>query len=135
MVINAIFCEVCGEITFSTSSHDFRRCSCYKTYVDGGFEYFRYGGNNPMTLKLNSDVILKQILEYDYLDGLKGRDKPKGRLHGKYKIYPTSNDEFYKKLIINWKEFSPHYYRYKELGKYIQLQHARKLAKEKGLMR
>ena len=131
MKINVIFCDICGSIIYSTENWDFRCCSCSSTFVDGGLNYFRYGGNNPIVLKLNSDVILKQILQYDYYHN---STRPEGRLHGKYVITQNSNTEFYKKLVINWKEFDPHYKRYKELGKYIQLNHARKLAKEKGLM-
>ncbi|WP_144500145.1 DUF7695 domain-containing protein [Bacillus pumilus] len=40
---NAIKCKHCAEIIESKSTHDFRRCSCGKVFVDGGFAYLRRG--------------------------------------------------------------------------------------------
>lgn len=45
MKIQALKCKKCGDIIFSRSRHDFRYCSCGAIFVDGGFDYFRYGGD------------------------------------------------------------------------------------------
>jgi len=38
-------CLSCGEVLLSTSVHDFQHCNCPNyTFVDGGSEYYRYGG-------------------------------------------------------------------------------------------
>lgn len=42
---NAIRCKKCGDIIESTSTHDFKFCSCGACAVDGGHEYCRRLGN------------------------------------------------------------------------------------------
>jgi len=37
----------CGEVLPSQHVHDFQHCSCANyTFVDGGAQYYRYGGMN-----------------------------------------------------------------------------------------
>lgn len=43
MNIKAIKCGECKDIIYSRTRHDFHACSCGKTFIDGGFEYFRVG--------------------------------------------------------------------------------------------
>ena len=38
---NKAKCLICGDIIESTSTHDFKRCSCGNLAVDGGVEYIR----------------------------------------------------------------------------------------------
>lgn len=47
-----IKCLKCGDEIFSMHRHDLRRCKCGACFVDGGFEYLRYGGDfgNLMTV-------------------------------------------------------------------------------------
>jgi acetone carboxylase gamma subunit len=37
-------CLECGDIIQSMHRHDFVRCECGKSFVDGGEDYFRAGG-------------------------------------------------------------------------------------------
>ncbi len=37
-------CRACGELLVSWHRHDFVACSCGKSFVDGGYDYFRAGG-------------------------------------------------------------------------------------------
>lgn len=46
MKIIGLRCDKCGDIIYSTDRHDFKRCKCGGCFVDGGRDYFRYGGNN-----------------------------------------------------------------------------------------
>ncbi|NBK96868.1 MAG: hypothetical protein EOM50_02395 [Erysipelotrichia bacterium] len=39
--VNKIQCNHCGDIIESTSSHDYKRCSCGAVGVDGGLDYIR----------------------------------------------------------------------------------------------
>lgn len=41
-----IKCLSCGEVIQSQSVHDFVRCGCGDTFVDGGDHYLRVGGDN-----------------------------------------------------------------------------------------
>lgn len=52
--IMATECHYCHDILFSRARHDFRWCSCGKTYVDGGSDYLRIGWTDrrPRTYKL-----------------------------------------------------------------------------------
>ena len=47
MKVNAIICPGCGDTIYSRARHDFRTCSCGKTYIDGGFDYIRAGSKYP----------------------------------------------------------------------------------------
>lgn len=38
-------CPECGELIASIHRHDFRSCGCGKTYIDGGRDYLRLGGD------------------------------------------------------------------------------------------
>ena len=72
IIRNAVKCNNCQEVLQSTHVHDYVECMCQETMVDGGNEYFRYGGNDvetlfvethkayvPYSVKLeNSDVII-----------------------------------------------------------------------------
>ena len=40
-----IRCTECGDIIQSMYRHDYVRCSCRKTFVDGGDAYLRCGGS------------------------------------------------------------------------------------------
>lgn len=45
IVINRAACRSCGEILESRHVHDFRSCGCGKSFVDGGRDYLRRGGD------------------------------------------------------------------------------------------
>ena len=55
--MSKVQCLSCGEVLISKDVHDFQRCSCTnQTFVDGGAEYYRYGGRNMGKILLfNSD--------------------------------------------------------------------------------
>lgn len=38
-------CKKCGAEIFSKSHHDFKTCTCGACFVDGGKDYFKYGGD------------------------------------------------------------------------------------------
>ena len=41
IVKNCIKCKSCGDIIISTHRHDFKRCSCGRVAVDGGYDYLK----------------------------------------------------------------------------------------------
>jgi hypothetical protein len=46
ITVNAIECPTCHDIIFSRAHHDFHYCTCGETFIDGGFDYTRYGGKD-----------------------------------------------------------------------------------------
>lgn len=38
-------CRTCGESIYSNHRHDFVTCKCGATFVDGGWDYLRVGGD------------------------------------------------------------------------------------------
>ena len=50
IILNAVKCNKCYSVIQSTHVHDYVECICGSTIVDGGNEYFRYGGNDVETL-------------------------------------------------------------------------------------
>lgn len=40
---NAGKCALCGDEIESTYRHDFKQCSCGNLFVDGGYDYQRFG--------------------------------------------------------------------------------------------
>ena len=50
-----IECPKCLDRIFSWHRHDFKYCKCKEVFVDGGFDYLRYGyckdGSKPKVIK------------------------------------------------------------------------------------
>lgn len=46
MKVFAIRCPECGDIIYSRAQHDFHYCSCNYVFIDGGFEYSRFGAKS-----------------------------------------------------------------------------------------
>lgn len=55
-------CKLCDDIIFSEHRHDFKECLCGKTFVDGGYDYLRYGGSTmPDFVERDEEGNLKVI--------------------------------------------------------------------------
>ena len=106
MTINAIYCKHCHNIIFSRHVHDYRSCDCGKCHVDGGqLDYFRIlapSDNDFIVLHLDSEVILNQQMQYDYLYKNSNSHKFPDGYFGKYKLTEHSNIDWFRKLIINF---------------------------------
>ena len=46
IIKNCIKCKSCGDIIISTYRHDFKRCSCGRVAVDGGYDYLKRSFTN-----------------------------------------------------------------------------------------
>jgi len=44
IAVSCIQCPNCLDIIYSRANHDFRACTCGQSFVDGGFDYIRFGG-------------------------------------------------------------------------------------------
>lgn len=44
LIRNSATCVHCGDEIESRHRHDFVRCNCGQSFVDGGFDYTRFGG-------------------------------------------------------------------------------------------
>lgn len=100
MKINAVFCKDCHNIIYSRHRLDYRKCDCGKCFIDGGFEYTRTSLNDEAVhIQLDSDVVVEQILNYDYLLGAKNVIEE--GCHGKYVIREGSYKKFYRDLIVD----------------------------------
>ena len=46
-------CPRCQDVIYSNSRHDWEKCLCGALFIDGGWEYMRWGGagdgSNPLT--------------------------------------------------------------------------------------
>jgi len=72
--IQAIKCPTCKDVIFSRARHDFHYCTCGAMFVDGGFDYLRYGGeafDNVEFINLELDETKKEL----YDDWNKGINK------------------------------------------------------------
>lgn len=58
LVRNAIQCVDCKDIVESKHRHDFVRCKCGNSYVDGGLSYQRCGWKNHPPIDLSEYEIL-----------------------------------------------------------------------------
>lgn len=95
---NAIRCKICGDIIESRSTHDFQQCSCGATFVDGGHEYVRIGG------ELDNIEILTEYEEVpSYVIEIKTR-------YGTYQSY-----EIRQSRINNMIEY------YESVGSYVRV--------------
>lgn len=67
MKVSAIKCLGCGDIIYSRARHDWHRCSCGKTFIDGGFDYMRVGWDEETGYE-HADIELEGVTEEDLYD-------------------------------------------------------------------
>jgi hypothetical protein len=72
MKVRAVVCSKCKDTIYSRARHDFRWCSCGKTFVDGGMDYIRFGGEPMETLP---EIEVNATQEELFKDWNKGTDK------------------------------------------------------------
>lgn len=67
--VTGIICPKCGDFIYSRARHDFHWCSCKNVFVDGGFEYLRWGGRdcNGVVVEERSVRPIKETLYRDWL--------------------------------------------------------------------
>lgn len=61
MKVTAAVCKECGDAVYSRTRHDFRWCSCGKTFIDGGFDYIRSGGEVKELIELEIEADKKKL--------------------------------------------------------------------------
>ena len=113
MYVGAMFCNNCKEIIISRSQHDFVMCSCGKCFLDGGyltddgnFLPRRSSYNNyAVEINLGGEFFLGFILNMDARGNSKAEDFKNGYWE-RFPIVENSNMRFYKKLIINYDDFT-----------------------------
>jgi hypothetical protein len=72
MLVRAVICKNCKDKIYSRARHDFRWCSCGQTFVDGGMDYIRFGGEAHNYLP---EIEIDATKEMLYDDWNKGIDK------------------------------------------------------------
>jgi len=66
MKVKGVKCGKCGDVLFSRARHDFRKCTCEETFVDGGFDYLRvgYAGDfPPVTVELEVGASKQELYD------------------------------------------------------------------------
>lgn len=55
---SGLHCNGCGDDIYSNSRHDFVQCSCSGIFVDGGFDYMRWGkdANTPQPTPISRNL-------------------------------------------------------------------------------
>ncbi len=72
--VQALVCPLCDDTIYSRANHDFHQCTCGAYFVDGGYEYFRWGGptlDGVTTKEIEIDATAKEL----YDDWNYGKDK------------------------------------------------------------
>lgn len=106
MKIKAIFYKPTKEILYSRATHDCRWSSDGKVSVDGGFEYFKFAGDleNVIMIEIDSDLLLRQILYYDWNFHNSNANKFKEGYHGRFQITDRSDLDFFRRLVVNFSD-------------------------------
>ena len=53
IITNKIKCLNCGDVLESKEENDFKRCSCGKVAIDGGYDYLKRIGNEEDYIELS----------------------------------------------------------------------------------
>ena len=61
-----IRCPKCSEDIYSNSRHDFVSCKCGEVFVDGGFDYLRFGGADLSTIEQVTREVDRAALPFYY---------------------------------------------------------------------
>jgi hypothetical protein len=63
--VATVLCPNCADLVYSCHVHHFNVCSCRGIFVDGGFDYFRYGIYKPLGDKETSELkVLTIVVPY-----------------------------------------------------------------------
>ena len=64
ILLNMGRCKLCGDVLVSLSLHDFKSCKCGKSFLDGGNDYIRAGGDMECfcVTTQNLEFVLNKIL-------------------------------------------------------------------------
>lgn len=69
LLASKVKCKKCGDVIESRTVHDFNTCKCGKTFIDGGFDYQRLGGE-PEDVSEYAELtgwnILQRLMNADY---------------------------------------------------------------------
>ncbi len=102
MMIPSSFCKVCGCLIYSRSIGDSNSCDCGNISIVGdrsGRVFFK-DVDKIVDMLIDGDVLLSQILHYDYMLGNRTIvDEFLDGWHGKFKIRKGINMDFYEKLV------------------------------------
>jgi len=66
--IRGVQCTHCGDRIWSRHRHDCRSCTCGKSFVDGGRDYLRSGGDplpNPVDIEVEFELRPKTQADRD----------------------------------------------------------------------
>ena len=66
MKVNAVQCPECKDIIFSRARHDFHYCSCGYVFIDGGFDYCRFGAkdlNKVKSMQIDVNATAKDLYD------------------------------------------------------------------------
>jgi len=104
--LQAIYVISTGEILYSRAMHDYRESSDGKASIDGGRDYTSISGDmkNIIHIQIDRDCLLDFILYMDWNIGNKNAKQYPNGFHGRFEINNKSNEFFYKKLIVNYKD-------------------------------
>lgn len=71
--VTGIVCPTCKAFIFSRAHHDFHYCKCGECFVDGGFEYLRFGWTKTQPIRATTEV--RQTQRELFSDWNKKEDK------------------------------------------------------------
>lgn len=66
-------CGACNDTVYSNSRHDWERCECGAVFIDGGFDYHRWGGTGWEWVEREVD---RATLPHYYDDERRGLSSP-----------------------------------------------------------
>jgi hypothetical protein len=69
-------CTSCGDVVESKHRHDFVRCKCGESFLDGGDEYSRYGGSIAPISESYGELMTAEEF-FSYLDKLDEEERNK----------------------------------------------------------
>lgn len=65
VTVTAITCPSCKQTIYSRARHDYHSCECGDVFVDGGFDYLRYGRKDqvPEITKVKVNATKKELYD------------------------------------------------------------------------
>jgi hypothetical protein len=59
-----LYCQVCDDLIFSNSRHDFVSCACGEIFIDGGFDYVRIGAREEFPTRVWRNIDKENLPNY-----------------------------------------------------------------------
>ena len=82
VLVKGVICPNCHDFIYSRAHYDFRYCTCRNVFIDGGFDYLKYGAKDVNKVK-RKQINIPKVTRKDLYDDWNKHINKYGLMSGK----------------------------------------------------